>query len=227
MHPAWKAKITVNIGIKRFIDRLALMLALLGTACSPANVVSQQVLTGGALLKTLQSGGNNIYFRHAQTDWSQSDHIERAGDWTSCDASRVRQLSDEGRRTAKAVGAHMRTLRIPVSKVLASPYCRTVETAELLDLGAVGTTTDIMNLRVAEYFGGREAILKRARLRLAMTPPPGSNIVLVAHGNVARDATDVYPGEAEAVVFRARGDGDFTFIGRLTPEQWAELARPN
>jgi broad specificity phosphatase PhoE len=182
-------------------------------------------LAAEALIQALQAGGYNIYFRHAQTDWSQSDYIDQAGDWTSCDATRVRQLSDTGRRTARVVGEHIRTLRIPVGKVLASPYCRTVETAELMGLGVVETTTDIMNLRVAEYFGGRDAILKRARSRLAMRPPPGTNIALIAHGNVARGATDVYPDEAEAAVFRAHGDGGFTFVGRLTPAQWAKLAQ--
>lgn len=207
------------------VHRLALAVTVVAAACGPVNADGNRVLAGQALIQALRAGGHNIYFRHAQTDWSQSDHIEQAGDWTSCDSSRVRQLSDEGRRTARAVGEYMRALRIPIGKVLASPYCRTVETAELMALGSVETTTDIMNLRVAEYFGGRDAILKRARSRLAMLPPPGTNIALIAHGNVARGATDVYPDEAEAAVFRAHGDGDFTFVGRLTPAQWAQLAQ--
>ncbi len=209
------------------VYRFALVSLCFAAGCSPVNADDNPVLAGEALLQALQAGGYNIYFRHAQTDWSQSDHIAQAGDWTTCDSSRVRQLSDAGRRTARMVGEHIRTLRIPVGKVLASPYCRTVETAELMDLGVVETTTDIMNLRVAEYFGGRDAILKRARSRLAMRPPPGTNIALIAHGNVARGATDVYPDEAEAAVFQAHGAGGFTFVGRLTPAQWAELAKDN
>lgn len=207
------------------MNRLLLVLLLLPTGCVSVNVASSPVLAEEDLINALRAGGYNIYFRHAQTDWSQSDHIERAGDWTSCDSSRVRQLSDTGRRTARAVGEHIRVLRIPVGKVLASPYCRTVETAQLMNLGVVETTTDIMNLRVAEYFGGRNAILSRARSRLAMLPPAGTNIALIAHGNVARGATDVYPDEAEAVVYRAHGDGSFSFVGRLSPAQWAALAQ--
>jgi hypothetical protein len=34
----------------------------------------------------------------------------------------------------------------------------------------------------------------------------------------------VYPGEAEAVVFRPDGEGGFAFVGRLEPGQWKELA---
>jgi hypothetical protein len=55
-------------------------------------------------------------------------------------------------------------------------------------------------------------------------PPQGTNIVLVAHGNVAREATDVYPEEGEGVVFRPDGSGGFVFVGRLVPDQWVRLA---
>ena len=123
------------------------------------------------------------------------------------------------------MGEAIRTLGIPVGRVLASPYCRTVETARLLGLGEVETTTDIMNLRVADFFGGREVIAERARARLAVTPPAGTNTVLVAHGNVARLATGVYPGEGEAAVFRPLGDGGFEYVGGLTPEAWIRLMK--
>ena len=133
-------------------------LALLATLLSVDNPVRAQdttVLTGKALVQELRAGGYNVYFRHAATNWSQSDHIRKAGDWTSCDPSQVQQLSEEGRRSVRAVGRAMQALKIPVGRILASPYCRTVETAKLMNLGRVATTTDIVNLRVAAYFGRR------------------------------------------------------------------------
>ena len=181
-------------------------------------------LSGEPLVRALRQGGYNIYFRHAATDWSQSDRVREAGDWTSCDPARIRQLSDQGRKTARAVGGAIRALGIPVGRVLASPYCRTVETATLMDLGNVETTIDVMNMRVAEYFGGRSAIVKTARARLATPPASGTNTVIVAHGNVARDSTPVYPGEAEGVVFRPNGSGGFSVVARVSPEEWARLA---
>lgn len=182
------------------------------------------LLSGEPLIQALRGGGYNLYFRHAATDWSQSDDVRAAGDWTSCEPSRIRQLSDGGRRTARKVGEAIRALAIPVGRVLASPYCRTVETARLMGLGPVESTTDIMNLRVAEYFGGRAAIARRAQARLAIPPTPGTNTVLVAHGNVAREATNVYPGEGEGAIFHPDGSGGFVFVGRLSPEQWVRLA---
>jgi hypothetical protein len=68
-------------------------------------------LEGKALVEALQDGGYNVYFRHAPTDWGQHDRVEIAGDWTSCDPAEMRQLSSEGRATARRIGDAMRALR--------------------------------------------------------------------------------------------------------------------
>jgi phosphohistidine phosphatase SixA len=184
---------------------------------------AESTLNGWALVEALRAGGYNIYFRHAATDWSQHDQVAKVDDWISCDPDRMRQLADVGRRTASAIGAAMRALRIPVGQVLASPYCRTVETARLMQLGNVETTTDIMNTRVAEHFGGPSVIAKRARQRLSTLPQAGTNTVLVAHGNVLRTATGVYPQETEAIVFRPDGKGSYAVMARLLPQAWEGL----
>ena len=185
---------------------------------------SSIALAGEALITALQGGGYSLYFRHAATDWSTSDQVRKAGDWISCDPNRIRQLSAAGRRTATAIGAAMRALKIPVHAVFASPYCRTRQTAELLKLGAVQLTTDVMNMRVAEYFGGRAAIAGKTRARLAIAPPKGTNTVYAAHGNVIREVTLEYPGEAGCLVFKADGNGGFRFVGRIEPQEWQRLA---
>jgi phosphohistidine phosphatase SixA len=199
---------------------------LAGITLFNVNVAASQTgtdLNGQALVETLREGGYNIYFRHAATDWSQHDQVAKVDDWISCDPGRIRQLADAGRRTASAIGAAMRALRIPVGHVFASPYCRTVETARLMQLGNVETTTDIMNTRVAAYFGGPSAIAERTRQRLSTLPQAGTNTVLVAHGNVLKTATDVYPQEAEAIVFRPNGDGSYSVVARLSPQAWERL----
>ena len=205
----------------------AWMMVVLLNGMALLNVVVAQTTTGLeglALVEALRKGGYNIYFRHAATDWSQTDQVSKAGDWTSCDQSKMRQLSEAGRKTAGIVGEAIRTLQIPIGRVLASPYCRTVETARKMELGPVETTTDIMNLRVAEYFGGTSAIAALTQRRLSMLPLADTNTVLVAHGNVLVTATDVYPQEAEAIVFRPGGNGTLTFVARISPQEWVRLA---
>lgn len=208
------------------VGRWAGAYLLLGLALTHA-VAAQQgtVLEGQALVDALRAGGYNIYFRHAATDWSLDDHVTKEGDWISCDPDKMRQLADEGRRTARMIGEAIRALRIPVGRVLASPYCRTLETARLMELGsAVETTTDVMNLRAAEYFGGRAAVAKQARKRLSILPTAGTNTVLVAHGNVVRAATGEYPGEAGAIVFHPESDGSLSVTAHVTPQEWVHLA---
>jgi hypothetical protein len=180
----------------------SLVVTTIGHAAQPPS------LEGKALVEALRAGGYNIYFRHVATDWSQSDDVGSRNDWLDCDPARMRQLSDAGRDAAVAIGNAMRRLKIPVFEVLASPYCRTQETARLMAVGPVEASTDVMNLRA---------------------PQPGSNRVIVAHGNVAREATPAYPSEGEGLVFKPGDDGEFYLVGRIEPEQWAsllELAAP-
>jgi phosphohistidine phosphatase SixA len=208
----------------RLLSSLILLICLLVV---PLPVAAEQTLNDQALVAALQQGGYNLYFRHEATDWSQFDAVEQRDDWLSCDGNRVRQLSAVGRQRAQRTGQAMRRLKIPVSEVLASPYCRTMETARQLGQGDVEASNDVINMRVAEYFGGREAVIATARELLARRPTAGSNRVIVAHGNVAQAATPVYPGEGEMVVFKPDGKGEFNFVGRISPERLVELSQAN
>jgi len=196
------------------------VLALLDVSTAPGS----EKLAGEALVQALRAGGYNLYFRHAATDWQTDDHVTAAGDWESCDPMKMRQLAPAGREAARAVGEAMRALGIPVRQVLASPYCRTMETARALALGTVEATTDIMNLRVADFFGGGPSVTARTRQRLLISPQAGTNTVLVAHGNVIKAATGEYPGEAEAVVFHPDGHGKFSVLAQVSPKEWERLA---
>jgi phosphohistidine phosphatase SixA len=181
---------------------------------------------GPALVEALRGGGYTIYFRHAATDWRNSDRVEQAGDWTSCDPARMRQLSEAGRETARRIGDAMRALEIPVGRVLSSEYCRAAETARLMNLGRVETTRDVMNMRAAAFVGGREAVIRRAQAVFSRTPPPGSNVVVVGHGNLMRAATEAYAAEGGSGIYAATPGSDrgFQLIARLSPDDWTNLA---
>jgi phosphohistidine phosphatase SixA len=183
---------------------------------------------GQALVDALRGGGYVIYFRHTATDSSQSD--EETGDewWTSCDPAAMRQLSPQGQAQAQAIGEALRALDIPVGEVWASPYCRTVETARLMDVGPVEPTDDLMNMLAADLAGGEAAVTARARQRLGTNPVTGTNTILVAHGNVFQAAAGVTLAEGEAAVVAPGGTaGDapvFALVARVLPEEWTELA---
>src|SRR5262245_60622721 len=91
-----------------------------GRSALPAKPVA-----GPALLAELRKGGYVIYFRHTSTDFSRDDRLSKADD----DCDHQRPLTDKGRAEAREIGAAFRDLKIPVERVLASPRCRTMETA--------------------------------------------------------------------------------------------------
>jgi hypothetical protein len=93
-----------------------------------------------------------------------------------------------------------------------------------MSIGPVEPTLDIMNLRAAEWVGGREAAVDRAGRELSTPPPEGTNTLYVAHGNLLRAVTGAYTGEAGAVVLDPRGDGDLRVVATLMPEDWERLA---
>ena len=192
--------------------------------CVPlaGSAAADSLLDDAALQAALRSGGHNLYFRHVATDWSQSDQVRSSEDLSSCDALQMRQLSEPGRADARAIGAALRQLQVPVGEILASPYCRTVETARLMGLGEVAVSNAVMNLRAAEYVGGRASVIASARALLGSHPPSGNRII-VAHGNVANAATPAYPEEGEALIFEPDGNGGFLLRGRITVNQWARL----
>jgi len=201
--------------------RLAVLLACL--LMLPASVLaSESVLDDAALIAALRAGGHNLYFRHVATDWSQHDQVSKADDLRSCDATRMRQLSAQGRNDARRIGEALRQLQVPVGEILASPYCRTVETAQQMQLGEVVASDAVMNLRSADYVGGRASVVASAQALLASRPTAG-NRVIVAHGNVAREATPFYPAEGEALVFAPDGEGGFILRGRIPVDGWSRL----
>lgn len=215
---AWRAM------VRRSLARLCL--AALAVMAVIARPVGAQDLAGAALIDALRGGGYTLYFRHAATDWSQSDRVAADGDWTSCAPADMRQLSDAGRATARRLGVALRALEIPVAKVLSSEYCRAAETARLMALGPVRPTRDIMNLRAAAYVGGRDAAVARVRRQLAKPVPPGGNVVIVAHGNLMRAATGAYPGEAGSGVFKSDPASElgFVLVAELAAGDWLQLA---
>lgn len=80
-----------------------------------------------ALVHKLREGGYVLFMRHASTDFSQND--SRMTSYEDC--ANQRNLTDKGRQQAREIGAHVKRLGIPIREVLASPFCRTMETAQL------------------------------------------------------------------------------------------------
>lgn len=174
-------------------------------------------LSGRPLMHVLGGGGYTIYFRHGATDTSQRDrpNIDTA------DCRTQRNLSAEGRATAARIGEAVATLRLRMGDIVASPYCRTMETAKLIT-GKDPTPSDAVRggamPGAAPDFSGLEKLL-------ATPVKMGQNRIIVGHVNVQEVAGQPPLEEAEAMVVRAVEGGGWVVIARLKPDDWTALAK--
>jgi phosphohistidine phosphatase SixA len=168
------------------------------------------------LVERLRRGGHAIVFRHAATE----PGMDTTSDLTDC--SRQRNLNAEGRRQSRSIGRAFRRLGIPVGRVLASPFCRTRDTARL----AFGRGRTSRALLSPEFFPStREGRRRGLRRLLAARPPGRSNAVLVTHGSAIFDATGLNPEEGDAVVTAPRRGGrGYAVVSTVKAEDWARMA---
>jgi phosphohistidine phosphatase SixA len=167
----------------------------------------------------LREGGHVIFLRHAKTEMLAADRYPL--DLGECSAQR--NLSAAGVAASKEMGEAFKLLGIPVGEVLASPYCRCVETARLA-FGRAQGSDELMVRRTEQGWAVDEAGAKLKRL-LAIAPRPGTNTVLVAHIFNVQKSLGLVPEEGEAIVFRPDGRGGFGMVGRVTATQWGDLVR--
>ena len=186
------------------------------TAAPQRSSAPSRELAPAQLLAELRKGGYILYFRHAATDFSQNDEKMKSFE----DCANQRNLIDRGRSDARIVAAAIRRLGIPVERVLASPFCRTVETAQLL-FGRAEKMQEVRGGPSAPADAERYAALRRI---LATPIPAGANLAIISHGNPFYSvAGPPYLAEGEAAVIRPLG-ADFQIIARIPGDRWDALA---
>ncbi len=203
----------------RFVFALAALLfwapAWSQTAEPQPSSPPSRELAPAQLLAELLKGGYILYFRHVATDFSQND--EKMKSYEDC--ANQRNLIDRGRSEARAAAAAIRNLGIPVGRVLASPFCRTVETAQLL-FGRAEKMQEVRGGPSAPTDTERYAALRGI---LATPIPAGANLAVVSHGNPFYSvAGPPYLAEGEAAVIRPLG-ADFQVIARIRVDRWDAL----
>jgi S1-C subfamily serine protease len=185
-----------------------------GTGTTAAPVPSAQ--GGDDLLARLRDGGFTVVIRHAATDQTRPDDPAVNLD----DCSTQRNLSNEGRADARAIGNAVSRLDIPVGETWASPYCRSRDTAQL-----AFDRFEVVHGLERLYPERDEKADRRLNQRIQDRAPHAAepNLIIVSHGVYPSVLAPAVPlDEGEAALY-ARGDNGFEMVDRVDPSGWAEL----
>ena len=157
--------------------------------------------------KALASGGYVALLRHALAPGTGDPPEFRLGECTT-----QRNLSDEGRDQASRIGDRFRENGIHGARVFSSQWCRCLETARLLKLGAVA---DLAPLNSFFRQFERRALQTEALRKWLVEQELDHPIVLVTHQVNITALTGVYPDSGELVVIRRSETGDIQVIGTI------------
>jgi len=163
----------------------------------------------GDLINRMRSGGHILMLRHAYAPGSGDPANFKIGDCAT-----QRNLNDQGRTQARAIGDWLRSKGIKDAKVYSSQWCRCQETAMLLVLGPV---TELPALN--SFYGrpqNREPNIKTLQSFIATLPADGELIIFVTHFvNILEISGEgVSPGEG--VVLKLKEGGAYDVLGSLS-----------
>lgn len=179
----------------------------------------------GSLSDLLRAGGYILYVRHGEaTVGEDQPYLNFVYCFTQ------RNLSETGRRQAIYYGQILRYLRIPINyPILTSPFCRTIETAQLA-FGSAGVQLDPFWFEIYRLSGNisgaeQRRILDNLQSRLEMIPPQGSNKVIIAHSFPNGIGLGQIPNMGTVVV-RPLGQGNgYEIVGKLSLVDLINLER--
>ena len=185
-----------------------------------ATVAHAQALQGEALVNALRQGGYILVMRH--TSSPREAPVKAAANPDNVNTER--QLDQEGRDTAVAMGQALRALKIPISEVLSSPTYRALETVKYAQLGNAETFPELGD-NGKSMQGGTEA--QAAWLQKRVTQfPSGGNTIMVTH---FPNLTQAFPqwaagvADGETLVLGPDGKGGAKLIARIKIEEWPRL----
>ena len=132
------------------------------------------------------------------------------------DCSTQRNLDEDGRQEARALGDAFRKHGVRVDRTVSSPWCRCLETARLMAIGEVESSWALvpdMNPNAKPRLDQLKALVSSWRGQ--------GTLVLVTHALTIRPLVGFLPLQAEAVVVKPAADGGpgFQFVGRIGAPQ--------
>jgi len=174
-------------------------MALLPSASSGAESIA---------LAELAKPGRVLMLRHANAPGTGDPPAFRVGDCAT-----QRNLDAVGRAQATRLGGRLAKAGVRGAKVWSSQWCRCLETARLLKLGA---PVELPALN--SFFGrpqDREANLAALRTFLAGLPVDGPPVVLVTHQVTVSALTGQFVASGGGAIFELNGSGEPRLLGGI------------
>ena len=157
-----------------------------------------------SLVDDLQDGQHVLLMRHADAP----GYGDPAG-YVISQCSTQRNLGDYGKRQAKAIGVWLTTQGVQKADVFTSPWCRCLDTANLLNKGPVkiepslGSFFDNMSLEKRQT-KALETFIKNELAKQSKTP-----LILVTHHVNIQAFTGKVVGVGDMVLVRVNKNGEY------------------
>jgi broad specificity phosphatase PhoE len=161
-----------------------------------------------ALIQQMRSGEVVLMIRHAL-----APGIGDPEDFKIDDCSTQRNLNEQGRKQARAIGEWLRAREIQNVKLYSSQWCRCLETARLMNLGTV-TPLPALN-SFFESPEDREPNLSAIRKFIRDNTKPGELIIMVTHQVTISGITGKWTDSGHGQLIRPGQAGDIELLGEL------------
>jgi phosphohistidine phosphatase SixA len=160
----------------------------------------------GAAWQALRSGGHALLLRHALAPGTGDP-----SNFVLTDCATQRNLSAAGRDQARRLGAAIKAAGVRVDRLLSSRWCRALETARLMDFGAVEPFPPIDS-----FFQDRgEGETQTRQVEAFLAGLGDATVVMVTHQVNITALTGIFPRSGEGIVVRPTATG-LTVVGRLS-----------
>jgi phosphohistidine phosphatase SixA len=175
------------------------------------------------VLEDMKKGGYVVVIRHGRTNESADTKDASPLDLSNCSGQLM--LNEVGTRQAQAIGEAFKKAEVPVGKVIASTYCRAMETGRL----AFGKAepSDALLLEAFVPAPGTPAPapwpqrVDMMKELIAAEPAAGTNTILITHFPNVRAMLGVQIGFGDAAIVKPNGHGGVTVVARITAKEWA------
>jgi Histidine phosphatase superfamily (branch 1) len=204
------------------LQRLSLI-AFSGLALALTAMPSMAQSAMRDVLEDMKKGGYVVVVRHGRTNESADTKDASPLDLSNCTGQLL--LNEVGKRQAQAIGEAFKKAEVPVGKVIASTYCRAMETgrlafgkAEPSDALLLEAFVPAPGTPVPPPWPQRVEMMKEL---VAAAPAVGTNTVLITHFPNVKAALGVQIGFGDAAIVKPDGHGGAIVVARITAKEWA------